>query len=633
MSTALISEDNISSDMLHNQNCYAYLNQLRPFISSNLIDLLPGLSALTKLDEQYEASYPYGNLYSYTLAYLEDQIDEVYKTLSKRKAKELDLLIFSIYHNDNHILENAHWINRIGAKIRPKQVDIGSEIAKALTKDRYTQVNTLSPTNVENPLNRFLTLFTPNFKPQLDTNIPSIKHFSFDKYSKNKEFRFSTQAQRHNGSVRISPLFLRWLEINAQKYPPEQQICHIYFNNLGLDRNDLLDIPGTNEKQLSLELHKLENNPKYKIAVITLPASNALMGAYLYKKLDDKLTYSQVFTELLDVAEGKMHQSGVSDFHISPAIRNMLFSEKTNQSQVLTKLLTNSFECMGIMEHELLSTAQKQAVWLHFTKYELTDYIIKSLTPNNHSIGYNFSCRDAIDRGAVSSVYYNLLKSIKTGRPIQRDEFERSLDIAAANVKGRGMNFHRKLIWNALDTLINANYAAYKQDERLSWLINWRDMNCPHSRVDSLITIRMEQCKEQFYDLSTNQQKLKKSGLKLLDQIDHQFKEKVNGQRLLLEVVARTSQLLSTNPTEESIKEYNNLATELRINYPILHIVAGLMETLLGLILYIPTLSYSNGLITQGISLAKTGFFATERASLCSALLEFSKYNSSGPVA
>ncbi len=633
MSTALNRHENISSDMLHNQNCYAYLRQLHPFISDKLIAVLPGLSALEKLDEEYDPKYPYGNLYSFTIAYLEDQIDDVYKTLSQRKAKKLDKLIFSIYHNDNHILENTEWINKIGAKTRPRQVDIANEIAKVLADHKDTSVNKLSPTKAESLLNRFLTLFTPNFKPQLDTNLPSIKHFSFNKYSPNIEFRFSTQAQRHNGSVRISPLFLRWLEINAKKYPPEQPICHIYFNNLGLDRNDLLDIPGNNEKQLSLELHKLEQNPKYKIAVITLPANTALMGAELYKKLDDKLPYAQVFTELLDVAEGKMHASGVSDFRISPTIRALLFSEKENESQVLKQLLTQSFEYMGFIEDDVLSTAQKQAVWLHFTKYELTDFIINTLNPNNKSIGYNFSCRDAIDRGAVSSVYYNLLKSIKMDQPIQREEFERALDSAAANVKARGMNFHRKIIWNALDTLVNANYEAFKQDERLSWLIYWRDMNCPHSRVDRLIKIRIQQCKEQLYDLSTNQQALKNSGLRLLHRINQQYDQKVNGQRLLLEVVSRTSHLLNAAPTDESIREYKQLATELRINHPILHIIAGLMEALLGLILYIPSFSYSTGLINQGISLAKTGFFASERTILCDELLEFSVNNSAGLVA
>src|SRR4029078_3445836 len=96
---------------------------------------------------------------------------------------------------------------------------------------------------------------------------------------------------------------------------------------------------------------------------------------------------------------------------------------------------------------------------------------------------FNFSCKDAIDRGALSSTYYNLIKSFTLNDPISKDEFELSLDAAAANVKGRGMNFHRKIIWNTINEYVNANYIELMKDNRKSWLIYWRDMNCPHSRV------------------------------------------------------------------------------------------------------------------------------------------------------
>jgi len=110
---------------------------------------------------------------------------------------------------------------------------------------------------------------------------------------------------------------------------------------------------------------------------------------------------------------------------------------------------------MGIKPEDVLSSAQKQAVWLHFIKFELTNYILNKLQPNS----YNFSCKDAIDRGTVSSLYYNLHQSFALNQPISRDEFERDLDIAAANVKGRGMNFHRRILWNAIDCYVNADNA------------------------------------------------------------------------------------------------------------------------------------------------------------------------------
>ncbi|MCL5272864.1 MAG: hypothetical protein M1486_06135 [Gammaproteobacteria bacterium] len=612
----------ISSDMMHNQNCHAYLQQLYPFISEQIIALLPGLIELDKLKEAYDERFAYGDLYSYTIAYLEDNIDSIYKT----QTAALDNLIYAIYFNNNHILENADWINLISAKTRPRQVNTGNKIAEELV-DQDKVINKLSPMKAESLLSRLFTLFKPNFKPQHDTNLPSIKHFSYNKCSSDLEFRFSTQAQRHNGSVRISPLFKYWLKINAQKYPTEQSICHIYFNNLGLDREDFLDIPGGNEKAFSLELHKLEQNPELKIAMITLPASKALMSSTHYKETEKNLLYKPVFNELLEVAEGKLHKSGISDFRISLKLREILFSNQNNQSQVLKELLKNSFDCMGIMANDSLSLAQKQAVWLHFTKFELTDFIINKCRAHSQSIGYNFSCRDAIDRGALSSIYYNLIKSFQLNKPIQRDEFEQCLDIAAANVKGRGMNFHRKIIWNALDTYITANREYLIKDEQKSWLIYWRDMNCPHARVDQLINIRIQQCEDQLNELSPDQQALKTTGLKLLAHLSQQHEQKVNGQRLIMEVVARTSQLLSDSPEKKAILAYKNLAMELKINYPKLHIIGGIMEILLGIILYIPSFGYSKTIIDQGFSLAKTGFFITERQLMCDEIIEFSAQN------
>lgn len=632
MSNTVELKSRISSDMVHNRNCYEYLQQLQPFITKKVSDLLPGLSVFPKLGTQYYPQFPYGDLYSFIIAYLEEQIDQAYNQLNPAETEDLDNLIYSLYHNNNHILDEGDWLHEIKGITRPREVNTESKIARKLV-DSDNSVNKLSPMKAESLLNRFLTLFTPNFKPQHDTNLPSIKNFSFNSNSAHLEYRFSTQAQRHNGAVRISPLFKRWLKINAQKFPPEQSICHIYFNNLGLDRNDIFDIPGSNEKELSLELHKLEQDPELKIAVITLPASKAIMSSNHYQKINDHRSYKKVFKEFLDVAEGKMHETGISDFRISPKIRKELFDTDANQYLVLKNLLKNSFTNMGIKKGEPLSTAQKQAVWLHFTKFELTDFVISKLTPQNSSIGYNFSCRDAIDRGALSSTYYNLIKSIKLNQPMQQMEFERTLDIAAANVKGRGMNFHRKIIWNALDTLVNANYDSIIQDARISWLVYWRDMNCPHSRVHQLINIRINQCKEQFNHLPTEQQDIKTTGLKLLSQISQQYEHNVSGQRLLLEVVARTSQLLCTSPDEASLLEYKNLASELKINHPLLHIVGGIMETLLGLLLYVPSFGYSNILITQGMALAKTGFFASERNALCDEILEFSVKNNTAIVA
>ncbi|MCL9683722.1 hypothetical protein [Legionella maioricensis] len=613
-------KNTITSDMMHNRNCHAYLLQLKPFIHQEILNLEPTLTPLATLSEKYNELFPYGNLYSQVIETLENQIDSLYLNLNAEQINILDDLVFAVYHNDNLILEHTHWINDIGVQTRPMQTDTSRRIQRKL-EDNNSRINRRSPNQAGNILNLIGAFFSLNYKPQLDTNLPSLKNYSYRKNTEPTEYRFSTQAQRHNGTVRISPLFKRWLTIKAQKSPPEQSICHIYFNNLGLDRSDF-DFAGSKERNFSLALHELEDDPSLKIAVITFPASKSLMDDELYKKTTDQLAYASVFKELIEIAKGNEHQSGVSDFHISSKIRNQLFGTKENQLKILKKLLARSFKAQGINPSDTLSTAQKQAVWVHFTKFELTNYIINTLKPQS----YNFSCKDAIDRGAVSSIYYNLFKSFQSENPIQKEEFERAIDAAAANVKGRGMNFHRKIIWSALDNYVDAHYDDLVKDSQRAWLIFWRDMNCPHSRVQQLLNTKIIQCQKQLDSLPSEYDTLKKTGNRLISAIQKQYLAQIKGQRLLLELVSRTSELLTTNSTSlQSIQSYRNLTKELKINQPALYVIGGLAEIFLGILLYIPSFGYSKSLITHGFSTYDTGFFASSRILMNQDIIDFSE--------
>ena len=593
----------LGGDIRHNRNCYAYLQQLIPFINRDVLSAFPKLQSLLDLDlSNYNEKIAYGNFYSFALRYLEKNIDEVYPTLREPALKSVEDLIFSIYHNNNHILEDGEWLKTINQQIRPQNTNSGALVAEYL-EDTSPVINEQTPKKAESLLGRFYTLFTPNFKPQLDTNVPSIKNSSFTSDLDSLEYRFSTQAQRHQGKVRISPLFKHWLAINAQRVPSDQVIAHVYFNNLGLDRGKF-DIPGSNEKELTLALHLLEQDPGLKIAVITLPASKGILGSEHYKSNHNKLPYSQVFRELFTIARYEQHPSGVIDFKISPSVRNLLFGDDLNQTQMLNALLTKSFESMGIKPGHTLSTAQKQAVWLHFNKFELTNYILKTLQPRSH----NYSCKDAIDRGALSSIYFNLHKSFTVNKPVGRDQFERDIHIAAANVKGRGMNFHLRILWNAIDGYVNTNYKDLLKDDKKSWLIYWRDMNCPHSRVKDLLELRLKHYEEQLNSLPQSEKKIQ--GLNLLASVKYHYDQRVGGQRFLLEIISRSTQLLTEKPSPATIAAYKNLAQEIKIKHPYLQILAGLLLAFLGAVLFSSTLSNS------GLSKINTGFFVKEREEL-----------------
>ncbi len=614
-----------NTESVHNHNCFAYLIQLKTHIIPSFIEIAPELKRVYQLADEYDPQCSYGNLYSDLISFLDEQIDEIYPTLYSDEIHALDNLIFGIYHNDNHIIEDTAWlINAVNKEATPK-TNISKKIEELL-ENNGSSINRTNPQKAEGVVNRLDNLLSSNFKPQHDTNIPSLKHYSYKLAFEPIEYRFSTQAQRHNGDARISPLFKHWLRITAKRSSASTEINHIYFNNLGLDRSPI-DIAGAKEKDLTLELHTLEQNPSLKVAMITLPAAKGLMSSSAYKKIDDRHGYRKVFDELLETALTEEHEDGVADLYISEHINNKLFNN--HRKEILRDLLTKSFRKLGFhSETASLTSAQKQAVWFHFIKYELTHFILLTLKPNS----YNFSCKDAIDRGAVSSAYYNLIKSFELNIPITKEEFEQAIDSAASNVKGRGMNFHRRIIWNALDVFINANYEEIIKDNKKSWLIFWRDMNCPHSRAAQVLDIRMNQFEHQLTSLPKDQDKLKKAGRDILNSLKMQIDQKVSGQRLLLEIVSRTSELLS-NPSLSSIKTYNKRANEFRINHGFLYVIGGLMKFFLGLLLYLPSLGFSEPIITSGLATIQTGFFASDRNKLSNEMMQLSENPTLCPVA
>ncbi|WP_454783777.1 hypothetical protein [Legionella sp. WA2024007413] len=609
MSTNAKNAANLTSDALHNRNCYTYFLQLKAAIDQcPIAQLLPEFSKLhTVMKQPYNNAYPYGNLYSSCIAALETYIENN----PAEQVKKLDELVLAIYHNDNKILEeSSDWINDIGAKIHPRKSNVEKKIQKTI-KDIDKKVNRHSPHSEGGIYRRLYSLFSDDFKPQQETNLPTIKNFSYQDPSDPTEYRFSTQAQRHSGKTRISPLFERWLQINAER--SNKQICHIYFNNLGLDRSKY-DIAGAKERDLTLALHKLEDDPSLKVLVITLPANEGLMESSDFEKIDDTLSTRAVFNEFLDIAGERTNKKVVSDFHISPAARALLFG--TDEQQILTHLLLESFKAQGLIHRSSISSAEKQAVWVHFVKYELPNYIIKKVQPKS----FNFSCKDAIDRGALSSTYYNLMKSFRLEKPITKKEFERSLDAAAANVKGRGMNFHRKIIWNALNTYVNANYSDLIMNKKKSWLIHWRDMNCPEIQTKKLLKKRLKQTQEQFEKLPEGN--IKRVGLDLLNNVAKLDRQKSGSDELILEIISRTSELVNT-PSKESIEIYKTLTDALKINHPILYELAGIMVSLLGYILLIPSLGFSEGMIDKGTSLQNKGLFYESRNKLGEEIAEF----------
>ncbi|MGQ3891174.1 hypothetical protein [Legionella sp. CNM-4043-24] len=605
----------ISSSELHRLNCYRYLMSLKTSIPAFIFSRLPD-SIADRLRALYEdstnhADVPYAILYRDLMGFLENNLRDIIEEWIRLEGDdvkaEIDYFILSLYDNDNNNLHlTFDEIKHIPMTKRPVSRKTESAISSWLADSESARERGYkSPADNDSNIGRFTTMVADDFKPQLETNLPTRRSYEYRHDTNSIELRIATQGERHHGEERVNPLFELFLtaqhnisQRNAQCQ--HKSHTHVYFNNLGLHRS-AADYEGNKESRLSKSLHDLEmRHPN--IAVITLPADKGLMNRNHYSQTRPMLSAEGVYKQFLRITRQDNREH---DFRISKAVRQ---AAGLNRG-VFEHLLSNSFRTMGVRDlSQPLSFALKQAIWVDFIKYELPNHIINTLSPHY----YNFSCKDAIDRGGISSAYFNLMNSIRHDAPLSREEFECALHAAPAMVKGRGINSHLNIIWNAIDAYIEPRYNRLTQNPDILWLIRWRDANCPHARTEELLTRRIQQTR---FRLQTMQGPAIRKALNILAQIDIQLAQGVSGKRLLLETVSVLDDLIC-NPGSDSHLELENLANEMEIKYPALQLVAGLLKTFIAVLAYAPTLGYSRGWMTSGWATAKAAFHADTRRAL-----------------
>jgi hypothetical protein len=547
-----------TTDKIHNFNCYQFLKALNlPSSSPQNRNPIPEWNEINHLQNSgYDEKAAYGDLYTQFMVDIERLV-----TNGLCNEESYDKFFISLYENDNQILEGTFDnIKSIVQQKSPSSPSLEKVIAHKM-RDRGTNVNSTTPAQSGSMKSRALAFVSPYFKPSHRTSLATVRRYNYNKDNKNspKELRFGTQGQIHGYAARVSPLFNRFLTAQHRR-TTNNTITHVYFNKLGRDRSPI-SLEGRFETGLTRQLEQLDNESP-NIAVITLPADKGLIDHHDIADLTQNLNLDEVFDELLHIAaEDPQSQTEIKDFHMSEKVRGLLFPKESNQTQELNQLLLNSFNAMGIKSvnnTDKISPAMRQAIWMHFVNYELPSYILKKLEPKT----FNFSCKDAIDRGGIASAFYNLLNSLATDKPMSREEFEQALHAAPLMVKGRGINAHINILWNVLDCYISANPKVCSQQQ---WLVRWRDANCPPQRAGELLERRLNECIDELK--AHVQSDLVAQGLEILEVIQSCDRSHAVNHPLWLDAVVSTYELSTSENSKDTdkIDHYKDLISKVRV--------------------------------------------------------------------
>jgi len=475
----------ITSAEMHNHNSLLYLEEIQSQLGKSLSDLPEDFKKILE-NTEVESRIIYTQLIKALNQYSHQE-----NPLRLAETEAYNALLSSVYLNDNRVLNATY--TQIASAIDSQTPSSSRNIANRV-KSTFAHTSNgeegITPTQQESALVRLKNTLGDEFHPMETTSIPSLRDTPW--LSNVKQIRMGTQAIREAGESYVSPLFEKFIQSQVDPFYPAK-ITHLYINSLkrdiGSSMIQRID-ERTIEAKFTTELEALEKKHP-NLAVITLPSD----GGYMSKEdaLDCKIHVNSKkeiligsqLTEFVKIAmESKGAKKGVKDFHISQSVRERAEIDET----LMKTLLEKSAVAVGISTtrpYTPISPAQRQAIWFHFIKYELPNYLISKLKPET----MNCSCKDGIDRGGVASAYFNLMKSFEKASPrtMTQDEFNRELHAAPTMVKGRGMNHHIHLIWNSVDAYVEANYKALSENNNQKWLIEWRDLNCPKERASDLL--------------------------------------------------------------------------------------------------------------------------------------------------
>jgi len=451
---------------------------------------------------QYDDDYDYHNIYS-SIQNLAEQIESIpynfkIKPEDQRDQRDQSALDFhenfflNLFDNDNKIHDEIYkklikpTIKQLKSHEKPRhkleqKIKNGSDTIKS----RFWKIH-----NPVNDLNRLVSLLGGSkllgikYNPLTDSNIPYLPFKT--KEGEPVNVRYGSQI---NGFKNVNQSFKQHLRVKQERklralpkeqqaiQPSEKQYHHVYFNRQGREyKTDGLFVQRYAEMHRSRQLEKLEQEtPSLGIAVVTFPADNEF---YLGKFNKDKGidTYDDSKTETTEFFLQQLQESidkNKNDFYISDDVKKQILGDGSRmQKQKINNLFKKAvIDICGFYKNEL-PPDERQAVFFHFVNYHLTQAVLDAITPDS----YNISCKDAIDRGGVGNLWHHMEKRLKEGKPISKEEFEKHLDASPILVRGRPINDHKNLIWNALKVRYLCNSKLAKQ---MPWIKDWLLQNYP----------------------------------------------------------------------------------------------------------------------------------------------------------
>lgn len=467
---------------LFNINCYDYLVNLVQFLPKSLCQQYSYCENLKSLlfnesDEKksYDDRTQYNRIYASFMEALQKDIKKIAESASKNFDRDTINFINSIYNNENSVLERSGKFAK--DVLRQAKTNVTSKQAANVIYQVSWKGGSffeVSPAQQESSPIKFYSVFSRNFQPQLKTNLPSIRRYKFHQLLPWTELRFGTQEERiqegyigYTYTIRDNPFFEAWLMVQSENLQNQHLITHVYMNNLALDRDD---IEGKKEQELSLSLHQAEYKHN-NLAVITLPSDKGIMDySFLIEEntLDADSFKKRIMNIVTEKNEKKDDSPEVYDCHISNSVKQILYGKigdsynKQAEENKLSECLNDSIKRLGFASKTQFTSAEAQALFFHFVKYEMTKFIILKLNPKT----VNFTCKDGIDRGGISSLYFNLILSIEMGNPMTREEFIIALHGAPTLVKGRGMNIN-------MEKFLNAVFCYTDNPENLAMIPDW----------------------------------------------------------------------------------------------------------------------------------------------------------------